>query len=282
MKSKGFFGTQTVVFLLLISSLLQSSFVHMTNLEQNNYISPAFQKLLEKSAPSVDSFSISLPVQNHITKCDKLYYASLAYLAYTPEDADKIARQIGYLGGKNESASLACGPLSITIMRDAGILPADISTNKIWLLCPREDREECNGIKILNQVYFPPDKFDYIRVYESVRTYNFSTNPLQPGDWLYLFTNIHGFDHMLVVTRVDEKGIAYTVTNLDRGKGFMITEEALYYPNNPEAGLFYELSDPQRGMLGMSGTGGFLLIRNRNGALQCSVGDRVSTLGLGK
>ena len=70
---------------------------------------------------------------------------------------------------------------------------------------------------------------------------------------------------MLTVTRVDDKGVAYTITNLNRGKGFIITEEVLYDPNKPSEGLFYELTSSNRGELGMSGTGGFLLVRKKNG-----------------
>lgn len=207
------------------------------------------------------------PPSSQVTNsvCDRLYQVSLNYLADTDETADRIAREIAFLGGKNESADLVCGPLSISIMKDAGILPSNTSTLDIWLLCPREEREECHGIKILNNEYFPSQDYDYYRVYESVRTFDFTSNPLLPGDWLYLYTSNNGFDHMLVVTRVDKNRVPYTVTNLNRGKGFVISEEVLYDPNMPGIGLFYELTNPSRGTLGMMGTGGFLLVRRKDG-----------------
>jgi len=197
--------------------------------------------------------------------CDHLYHVSLNYLADTVAGADKVAKRIAFLGGKNESASLVCGPLSVSILKEAGILPSNINLLDIWLLCPREGRKDCDGIKILNKEYFPPQDYDYYRVYESTGTFDFVSHPLQPGDWMYLFTNNNGFDHMLTVTRVDDKGVAYTITNLNRGKGFIITEEVLYDPNKPSEGLFYELTSSNRGELGMSGTGGFLLVRKKNG-----------------
>jgi hypothetical protein len=191
-----------------------------------------------------------------------LYLASQEYIAATPFEADKVARRIGFLGGRNESASLACGPLSIAILKDARWLPSTASVQRIWLLCPR-DRPGCNGLKTLQEEYFPPEQYDYLRVAESIKTYDFRAHPLQPGDWIYLFASVNGFDHMLVVTRVDSSGIAYSVTNLNRGDGFVIVEAPLYDPSRPGHGLFYELTDPARGDLGMSGNGGFLLVRKK-------------------
>ncbi|MFZ3071573.1 MAG: serine hydrolase [Anaerolineaceae bacterium] len=198
----------------------------------------------------------------------KLYLASLEFIAETPEGANEVARQIGFNGGYNESARNACGPISVAIMKSAGILPSSTSVREIWLLCPRE-RVGCNGISVLNRNYFPPQEYDYTKVTESVRTYDFAANPLQTGDWMYLFVSRNGFDHMIVVTRVDSTGAAYTVTNLNRGEGFVITEEMLYDPSRPGVGLFYELTDPQRSdekdYLGLSGDGGFLLVRRKGG-----------------
>lgn len=196
---------------------------------------------------------------------EALVQASLGYLADTTEKADAMARKIGYKGGKNESASLACGPLSIAILQDAGLLSKNINTHDSWLLCAREDNPDCSGMETLQRIYFPPQEYDYLRIRQSVRDYDFVSNPLQPGDWMYLYVTINGFDHMLVVTRVDENGAAYTVTNLDRGFGFEIVEAMLYSPDQPGSGLFYELTDPARGKLGVTGTGGFLLIRRKGG-----------------
>lgn len=191
-----------------------------------------------------------------------LYRASQKYIATTAEEADKVAKRIAFLDGKNESASLACGPISIAILKDAKLLPAEASVRKIWLLCPR-DRADCSGLKTLQREYFPPAEYDYWRIDESVRTYDFKSNPLQAGDWLYLYANCNGYDHMLVVTRVDGDGVAYTVTNINRGNGYIIVEAPLYDPNQPGKGLFYELTDRSRGNLGMSGNGGFLLVRRK-------------------
>lgn len=199
---------------------------------------------------------------------DSLYHASLDYLADTTAEANAIAKSIKFNRGAYENVRNVCGPLSIAIMRSGGILPATTSVRDIWLLCAREGGK-CTGMSVLQREYFPPSEYDYFQTTQSVRDYDFSANPLQAGDWLYLYVKHNGFDHMLVVTRVDENGAAYTVTNLNRGEGFKITEEVLYDPTKLGTGLFFELTDPVRlayvKYLGLSGDGGFMLVRRKGG-----------------
>ena len=196
-----------------------------------------------------------------------LHEASLAYLANTPKKALEVARSIDFTEGPYENPDNMCGPLTVAIMRDSGYLPAEANPHNMWLLCPRTDNPECHGLRILERTFFPPDQYDYIWVEESVGKHNWRSDPLQPGDWLYLFvlngfSNFTCFDHMIVVTRVDERGRAYSVTNVNHGNGFVIREELLYDPKRPGEGLFYDLTnDELRKELGMTGTAGYLLIR---------------------
>ncbi len=200
----------------------------------------------------------------------RLHEASLAYLAYTPKKALEVARSIDFTEGNFENPDNMCGPLTVAIMRDAGFLPEEAPLKNMWLLCMREDENDedlphCSGMKTLNS-----DQYDYAWVLESVGKRNWRSDPLQPGDWLYLFvlkgvSNYTGFDHMIVVTRVDEQGRAYSVTNINHGNGFVIREELLYDPKRPGKGLFYDLTnDELRKELGMTGTAGYLLIRAKN------------------
>ena len=199
-----------------------------------------------------------------------LHEASLAYLANTPKKALEVARSIDFTEGPYENPDNMCGPLTVAIMRDSGYLPAEANPHNMWLLCPRTDNPECHGLRILERTFFPPDQYDYIWVEESVGKHNWRSDPLQPGDWLYLYvlkgvSNYTGFDHMIVVTRVDERGRAYSVTNINHGDGFVIREELLYDPKRPGEGLFYDLTnDELRKELGMTGTAGYLLIRAKN------------------
>lgn len=217
----------------------------------------------ELPASTDESASVGDPAEQ--SQEEALYQASLKFIAETPEEADLTAKKIDYMAGETETASNMCGPLTIAILNEAQWFEPQADAHQAWLLCARENREDCFGVEILKKVYFPPDEYDYIRVYDSVRDYDFLSNPLQPGDWMYLFTYIHGYDHMLLVTRVDEKGNPYTVTNVDWGEGFVISEIKLYDTENPEEGLFYELTKIERRRIGMMGTAGFLLVRKNSG-----------------
>lgn len=218
----------------------------------------------------------STPTMTWRQRAEKnLYEASLRYLAYTPEDADKVAQYIDFASDPHESASSACGPLTVAIMRDGGYLPADVPVHDMWLLCPGDapERPHCAGIgdRKLRRSYFPDEHYEYTRVKESIGTYDWVNNPLEVGDWLFLYvltgvSNYRGFDHMLVVTRIDENGAAYSVNNINHGDGFVIQEEMLYDPTRPGVGLFYDLTnDSFRKELGMTGTDGFMLIRPKEG-----------------
>lgn len=204
---------------------------------------------------------------------DRLYEASLHYLADTAEEANLVVREIDFASGPHESADNACGPLTVAILRDGGYLPEDANPHEMWLLCPREDIPGCNGLDVLDKFFFPRSTYDYILVDESIGSHDWAKNPLQPGDWLYLFvrkgvSKYDGFDHMLVVTRVDDLGRAYSVTNINKGEGFVIQEELLYDPRLPGVGLFSALTNDQlRKELGMTGTAGFLLIRAKVNSL---------------
>lgn len=233
--------------------------------EETPQSSQSEDSVKETEIPVLTDDSSSVDELSEYSQEELLYQASLKFIAETPEEADLTAKKIDYIAGETETASNMCGPLTIAILNEVGWFEPQADAHQAWLLCARENREDCFGVEILKKVYFPPDEYDYIRVYDSVRDYDFLSNPLQPGDWMYLFTYIHGYDHMLLVTRVDEKGNAYTVTNVDWGEGFVISEIKLYDTENPEEGLFYELTKIERRRIGMMGTAGFLLVRKNSG-----------------
>jgi hypothetical protein len=85
---------------------------------------------------------------------------------------------------------------------------------------------------------------------------------LYAGDFLYLFAGDSGsFEHMLVVSRVDESGRAFAVTNLNTTEGVVIREVMLYDPNEPGKGQFYEWTNRANDALGRTGYGGYWLWR---------------------
>lgn len=196
------------------------------------------------------------PYQDVLTLEQKarLNQAALRYVAATEAEAIRVAKALAYVQGDGHPASM-CGPLSVAILRDAGLLNAYIDLHEFWLLNPRDQQP------VLEKV-FPPDRFEWHRITESTRSFNFSTFPLKAGDFLYLFAGDAGsFEHMLTVSRVDEQGRAYSVTNYETETGFYIGERMLYDPSDPGAGQFYTWTDRKYAQIGMTGFGGFWVLR---------------------
>lgn len=230
----------------------------------------AFTATARQAAPSPASSvtppALATPSQEATQPQDatalRLKLAARQYLADTPAQAAAVARRIHYLDGRTESEENMCGALSAALLIDAGILSPDVAPHDLWLMNAR-DAQTGGGLQTLQREVFPPQLFDYFSVEQSVADYDWSAFPLQVGDWLYLFTGPNGFDHMLVVTEV-VAGVPYTVTNWERqGVGFQIIRAPLYIPDQPGEGLFFEMTDPGRGMLGVSGGKGFLLVRKK-------------------
>ncbi len=185
---------------------------------------------------------------------ERLHQAALSFEARTEAEAIRVARELAYVQGDGHPASM-CGPLSVAILRSAGLLNPYIDLHEFWLLNPRNNQD------ILEKV-FPPDRFEWVRVTESIRTFDFKAFPLKAGDFLYLFAGDSGsFEHMLTVSRVDAQGRAYSVTNIDSEAGYSISERMLYDPTNPGQGQFYDWTDWKYAKIGRTGYGGFLRIR---------------------
>ena len=190
----------------------------------------------------------------------RLYEASLKFLAENEEDATIIVRdQIDYLESIGEHPSLVCGPLSAVILRDAGLLPADVDLHGFWLLDPR-----LRPSQIILETYFPPDRYEWYHFDTPTIEFDFEAFPLLPGDFIYLYAGSKGtFEHIITVSRVDDAGRAYTVSNLATEDGFVIRELMLYDPNHPGVGQFYDWMNREiNAWLGMTGDGGFDLWRS--------------------
>jgi len=189
----------------------------------------------------------------------RLYEASLRFLAEDENDATDIVRdQIDYLESIAEHPSLVCGPLSAVVLRDAGLLPPDVDLHGFWLLDPR-----LRPSQIILETYFPEGRYEWYQFETGTHEFDFKEFPLLPGDFIYLYTGINGtFEHIITVSRVDQAGRAYTVSNLATEDGFVIRELMLYDPNDPGVGQFYDWMNREiNAWLGMTGDGGFDLWR---------------------
>ena len=182
--------------------------------------------------------------------------AARVYISPTPEEAISTAIALDYLG-RNANPATMCGPLALAILRDSGIIGTDIPLVSFYYLNPRPGHDE----RRLQQV-FPTERFEKIVREESIAAVDYSAKPLYPGDFLYLFAGDSGsFEHMLVVSRVDEAGRAYAVTNINTPQGVIVDEVMLYDPAEPGTGQFYEWTNWENRMIGRTGYGGFWLWR---------------------
>ena len=189
---------------------------------------------------------------------EMLRQAASAYHADTAEEADAVARQLHYVDGRTESASLMCGPLAAAILRDAGLLPNDFGPvqdlHSYWLANPKVDGRPWT--------LFSRRDYELFQFTTPIKQFDFLAWALRPGDFVYTYSRRVGFEHMFIVTEVDEEGRAYTVTNQYQiDKTYRIQRYLLYDPADPTAGIIQnELSNPR---LGRTGLIGFDVLRRR-------------------
>ena len=181
----------------------------------------------------------------------RLYEVSLNYLAQTDSETWQVAHSLAYapepFGGY---PSNMCGPLAISILKDTGILSQVTDLHDFWLLNPEEDG-------LLLQSTFPAGQFEWRHSDQPIDQIDYSQYPLKAGDLVYIYSGFQGdYSHVLVVTRVDANGRAYSVTNNYTEAGFVVLEYLLYDPANPGIGIFYDWPNPANRGLGLTGFGG--------------------------
>ncbi len=185
----------------------------------------------------------------------RLYDVSLQFIAPSFSEARKLGEKIN--GKGYGSPTLICGPLSIAILRDAGLIPSAVKPYDFWLLNP----DDATGREKLSRV-FPKNQYTDTRIRARIDQFDWKSQPLQPGDFVYIYAGNGGnFEHMLVVNRVDSAGRAYSVTNYNTPEGFVIKEVMLYDPTDSNAGVFHEWTARQFALLGSTGFGGFEIWR---------------------
>jgi len=187
----------------------------------------------------------------------RVYVSSLKYVRTSPEEIRLIGERIN--GPGYGAPSYICGPLSISILQEAGIVRPDIDPHAFWLLNP-----DVRGDRGLLSKAFPTSQFENIRFQIPLNKMDWRENPLFPGDFIYIYAGTGGnFEHMLVVNRVDADGRAYAVTNFTTPNGFIISEVLLYIPTDPDVGMFSVWTTRPNAKNGSTGFAGFELWRLR-------------------
>jgi hypothetical protein len=180
-----------------------------------------------------------------------LYNASLTFIAPTYADSKKMSVEIN--GLRFSDPNTTCGPLSIAILQKAQIINTDNVPHDFFLINPD------NGLdRQLLEKTFPNEHYVNTRYKIKLNQVDWQAQPLMPGDFLYIYAGEEGnFEHVLVVTRVDQAGRAYSVTNYDTEEGFIINEVMLYDPFDPSAGIFAQWTKRKDQLLGSTGFAGF-------------------------
>ncbi len=187
--------------------------------------------------------------------------AGEAYLAEMTEDAFEVAYKIDWLeGGKTESPVTMCGPLTWSINTDARAFPPGYGE---WMQGPKSFWLPSPSLNGRPWSLFPADTYTVMKNEEPLRKFDFSTFPLHSGDIVYTYSGGDGFDHVMVVTDVDEDGRVYAVSNIIRYrpiKWYSIEHIMLYDPGDPLAGYFFNEWATDF-VNGRTGHGGFEVLR---------------------
>ncbi|MFC2064623.1 hypothetical protein ACFLXB_05970 [Chloroflexota bacterium] len=240
-----------IVILLLVSSC-QPTVETSTPLSRLETSTAVVQTTTTDSENSKTPLPAAIPdstVDPAAMQLNLLYQASLKYLAETDAQSWQVAKELQYapLGGY---PSNMCGPLAVSILKDAGILGSAVDLHDFWLLDPLVD-------DALLKTVFPSDAFEWLHTDQSIHKIDFTQFPLKAGDLVYIYSGALGdYSHVLTVTRVDEFGRAYSVTNNYTTEGFVIQEYLLYDPAQEGEGIFYDWTDPANLQLGLTGFGG--------------------------
>jgi hypothetical protein len=254
------------LFVLLLSSCIPSSSPAPTI---TPYLTPDTEtpatetpdtETLDTETLVTETLATETPATDILTRAqkDRLNQIAQTFLASTQEEAQAVAERINYMIYPDPSNM--CGPLAISQLRDAGLLSRYVDPHDFWLMRP-----DANADLLLKA--FPEDRFEHFFFKQSTSEFDFSQFPLKAGDFLYLYAGDNGtFEHIITVTRVDEQGRAYTVTNLNTqpypNYYYIIDEVMLYDPNQPGVGQFYEWTDESKNnWIGLTGYGGFELWR---------------------
>lgn len=172
----------------------------------------------------------------------------------TPEAAIKTADMLRV--STQSSADNICGPLAIEQLLHtviSGVRPADY-----WLASPGG---ESSSPDLFSQS-FPEGKFDCVRVNTSIAEYDFDEINLQPGDFMYFFGGSSSFDHMITVSRRDQDGILYCITNYPQADGrFIILEVPLWNPKDKDSSFMKKFARTDNPAQFSTGRGGFMLWR---------------------
>jgi hypothetical protein len=207
------------------------------------------------SARVREMFALDWHIPNYLEAGQKYLY-----LAGNCMDADQVAQNTMNIW----SASVMCGPLTWSILRDANSFPyrigswsnsdrAFVAANPRWTGQP--------------WATFDPETFDLIHILTPLPGYDFQNNGnLYPGDVVYSFSTLYVtpgyFDHIFLVAGIGPNDSRLSITNMIQAypiHSCRVQEVTLYTPGQREEGV---VNHEWNGFgYGRTGTTGFDIFR---------------------
>ncbi|HVM72691.1 MAG TPA: hypothetical protein VMT91_13095 [Anaerolineales bacterium] len=219
---------------------------------------------------------------------DALQKAADSFIRDNPQDALKLVQSLGYVqvppgGLPEESPDNACGPLSVAILNTAGIFyprQTPVVLNHWWEPNPALGEPwgmlDMSHYKLYQFLTYTADGIigkELVRKRipgnpsNAIQKFDFSKFRLCPGDLLYTRSIGSGFDHIVVVSELDQQNRVWAVDNTQAPASdqFIIARVLLYDPSDLMVGELKTNFENHRG--GKSGKAGFWLLRPNGGCL---------------
>ena len=217
---------------------------------------------------------------------DRLKKAADSFIRENPLDALRLVQSLGFVQTPpgslpEESVDNACGPLAVSILNTAGIFypkKSPLVLHDWWEPDPALGEPwgmlDMSHYKLYQFLTYPaPGRIGNVitrkvilgDLTHAVHLFDFSKFPLCPGDWIYTRSRGTGFDHILVVSEVDQQDRVWTVDNTpdSTSNKFIISRALLFDPSDLMAGEMKVDFANQHG--GTSGMAGFWLLRLNGG-----------------
>jgi len=211
--------------------------------------------------------------ERNIVESNTLALVASTYVTDDPQKAVEISQIIR--GDVMADSSNICGPLATSILlgwglNEDGIIEQSleglesvrltgVEPNDMWLGTPETTPERFEAA-------FPDSEYNSWHITESIGLLDFNNiegiGELEVGDFLYLDGG--SFTHYLAITKKDEQGQIYSVTNYINDNGEFVIGEVMLWAPETGTGFFRDLAigiGPERAYTGRSG---FYLWRRRD------------------
>ena len=239
--------------ILGLSGLFHLAVPNHTNIDCSNTgcIAPLLNFASDTTIEPMEASETSTPYSSTVVatlvsttiptaRVESLTEVAQSYQANSSEQMKLILSDLG-----EEDASHIDGPLAMSMLIRAGLLPDTVNPHRFWLLDPLRNIESMERV-------FPRELYEWQIQMGSTREMDFNTRQFSLGDLIYLIpTNPQRLGKYVLVTRIDPEGRIFSTTNLfePNDGAYRIEEIELYDPKLEDDSLFDNLGINYRGLL---------------------------------